>query len=203
MIKRHLDKLGSMQIDLIAPSHGPVYRNPARILDAYREWTAGEPQNLVVLPYVSMHGSTARMVDHLAAALCDRGVSVQLFDLTVSDTGKLAMALVDAATLVLGVPTVHAGPHPLAVYAASLVNALRPKLRFASVIGSYGWGERSVSGIAHLIPNLKVEMLDAVVCKGAPRRQDLLQLDQLAEAIAERHRQLAEARAQLINVGAA
>jgi flavorubredoxin len=144
-----------------------------------------------------MHGSTARMVDHLAAALCERGVSVQLFDLTVSDTGKLAMALVDAATLVVGASTVHAGPHPLAIYAASLVNALRPKLRFVSVIGSYGWGERSVSGIARLIPNLKVELLETVVCKGTPLPQHLLQLDQLAEAIAARHHQMAAERAQL------
>lgn len=46
---------------------------------------------------------------------------------------------VDAATLVVGAPTIHAGPHPLVVNAAYLPNALRPKVRFASIVGSYGW----------------------------------------------------------------
>jgi len=67
---------------------------------------------------------------------------VELFDLPVTDTGKLAMSLVDAATIVVGTPTVLAGPHPAAAYATFLANALRPKARFVSIIGSDLWGAR-------------------------------------------------------------
>jgi flavorubredoxin len=71
--------------------------------------------------------------------------------------GKLAMALVDAATIVVGTPTFLAGPHPYAAYAAFLANALRPKINFLSIIGSYGWGGKAVETLAGMIPNLKVK----------------------------------------------
>jgi flavorubredoxin len=136
-----------------------------------------------------MHGSTQRMVDHLVDSLMERGITVRPFDLVVTDLGSLAAALVDAATLVVGAPTVLVGPHPQVVYAAFLANALRPKLRFASIIGSYGWGSKMVETIQALIPNLKVEILSPVVVKGYPKPDDLKALDRLADGILERHRQ--------------
>jgi len=189
IIQRHLEKLEGYDIRLIAPSHGPMHDRPAFIVDAYRDWMSSDPRNLVVLPYVSMHGSTQVMVDHLVDALITRGVTVERFDLTVTDIGKLAMALVDAATVVIGTPTVLAGPHPAVVQAAVLANALRPKVEFASVIGSYGWGGRAVEQIASLIPNLKVEILDTVLCKGLPRESDLQAIESLAETIATKHKE--------------
>ncbi len=111
-IEKNLERLKGYQIDMIAPSHGPMYNRPAFIMDAYRDWVSDKPRNEVVLPYVSMHGSTKVMVDHLVGALADRGVTVKQFNLESTDIGKLAMALVDAATLVIGTPTVLVGPHP-------------------------------------------------------------------------------------------
>jgi flavorubredoxin len=189
IIRKNMDKLEGREIDMIAPSHGPIYGRPPFILDAYRDWISDEAKNIVVLPYVSMHGSTEKMVDTFVAALAERGVTVYQFDLTVTDIGKLAISLVDAATLVLGTPTVLAGPHPLALYAANLANALRPKLKFASVIGSYGWSTKAVQQISEAISNLKVEMLDPVICKGYPGEEDLEALDKLADAIAEKHKE--------------
>ncbi len=190
VIQRNLDKLSSYQIDLIAPSHGPMYKNPSFIVDAYRDWSSDQPKNIVVLPYISMHGSTKAMVEHLVNALAARGVTVYQFELSSTDIGKLAIALVDAATIVIGTPTVHVGPHPLVFYAAHLANALRPKLRFASIIGSYGWNSKAVEQIAGLIPNLKVEVLEPVICKGFPREKDFAELERLADEIAARHGKL-------------
>lgn len=188
-IEKNLEKLESYDIQLIAPSHGPIYDRPAFILDLYREWVSGPPRNLAVIPYASMHGSTEKMVKRLAATLADQGVRVEVFDLAVTDIGKLAMALLDAATVVVGTCTVLTGPHPLAVYATVLANALKPKAEFLSVVGSYGWGGKAVETLAGLIPNLKVEVLDPVLCKGLPREADLQALDQLARAIAEKHKE--------------
>ncbi len=190
-IRRNLERVLAKDIRTIAPSHGPVYGQPAFILQAYQDWVADAVKNEVVLPYVSMHGSTQKMAAALVSALVARGVKVHLFDLTVTDIGKLAIALVDAATLVLGTPTVHVGPHPAAHYAAHLANALRPKLRFASVIGSYGWSTKVVEQVAGLLPNLKVELLPPVICRGDPRPATFAELDALAAAIAERHARLA------------
>lgn len=189
VIEKNIEKLKGYDIQMIAPSHGQIYDRPAWILDAYRDWVRGAPHNLVVLPFVSMHGSTRQLVDHLASSLVERGVRVELFNLAVADIGKLAMALVDAATIVVGVPTVLAGPHPMAAYATLLANALRPKAKYLSIIGSYGWGGKTVETLAGMIPNLKVEVLDPVLCKGLPSVNDFEALDELAGMIAKRHQE--------------
>jgi len=189
VITKNIEKLKAYDIQMIAPSHGQIYDRPEWIMDAYRDWVMGAPHNLVVLPFVSMHGSTRQLVDHLVSGLVDYGVRVELFNLAVTDIGKLAMALVDAATVVVGVPTVLAGPHPLAAYATLLANALRPKAKFLSIIGSYGWGGKTVETLAGMIPNLKVEVLEPVLCKGIPSVTDFEALDKLVSTIAEKHKE--------------
>ena len=188
-IQKHLERLKSYAIDIIAPSHGPAYNKPEFILKAYHSWVFDEPKNVVVLPYISMHGSTHKMVEYFVEALTERGVTVKQFDLTVTDLGKLAMSLVDAATVVVGTPTVLAGPHPNVISAVFLANALRPKLRFVSIIGSYGWGGKTVEQLSAMLPNLKVEVLPPVLCKGFPREADFKALDNLAETIAQKHKE--------------
>ena len=189
VIEKNLEKLASYDIEMIAPSHGQIYPRPSFIMDAYRDWILGPPRNTVVLPYVSMHASTKQMVDYFVSALVEKGVRVEQFNLVVTDIGKLAMALVDAATVVVGTPTVLAGPHPLAAYSAFLANALRPKTKFLSIIGSYGWGGKTVETLAGMIPNLKVEVIDPVLCKGVPSESDFKALDALAATIAEKHKE--------------
>jgi len=190
IIAKNLDKIEKYEIDLIAPSHGPIYNHPQYIIDAYRDWGSETPKNSVVIPFVSMHGSTMILVQRLVSRLVEAGITVHLFNLAVTDIGKLAISLVDAATIVIGTPTVLVGPHPLALNAATLANALRPKVKFASIIGSYGWGGKAVEQIVSAIPNLKVELLDPVLCKGHPGLDDLEAIDNLAAAIAEKHRDL-------------
>jgi len=187
-IQKHLEKLKGYEIDIIAPSHGPMYDKPSFILEAYRGWVFDPPRNIVVIPYISMHGSTQKMVDYFVGALADRSVTVKQFNLSVVDMGKLAMALVDAATMVIGTPTVLVGPHPNVAYAAFLANALRPKLQFVSIIGSYGWGSKAVEQLKGMIPNLKVEVLEPVIIKGFPKESDFRAVDNLAETITQKHK---------------
>ena len=189
IIAKNLEKLANLPLQMIAPSHGQIYDQPAWILEAYRDWVLQPPRNLVVLPFVSMHGSARMMVDHLTAALTERGVTVELFNLVVADIGKLAMALVDAGTIVVGTPTVLAGPHPLAAHAAFLANALRPKAQYLSIIGSYGWGGKTVEALAGMIGNLKVEVLEPVLCKGMPEQTTYSALEHLADTIAQKHQE--------------
>ena len=189
IIKKNLDKLAPYDIKIIAPSHGQLYPRPSFIIDAYRDWTTASPKNKVVIPYVSMHESTKLMVDHLVSALVERDVMVEQFNLIVTDIGKLAMALLDAATIVIGTPTFLAGPHPYAAYGAFLTNALRPKAKFLSIIGSYGWGGKTVETLAGMIPNLKVEVIDPVLCKGVPSEDAFKALDDLADTIAKKHKE--------------
>ncbi len=189
-IKKHLERISTLNIDIIATSHGPAYNRPEFILNAYRDWSSDNVKNQVVLPFVSMHGATRIMSDYFVDALISRGIGVLRFDLTNSDTGELAEALVDAATVVIGTPTILSGAHPLALYAAILANALRPKTRYASIIGSFGWGGKMLEQITLALPNLKLQFLDPVVAKGHPKEADFRALDRLADEILAKHREL-------------
>jgi len=191
-VKRHLARLEGLEVEIVAPSHGPVLDRPGLILDAYRDWASDRVKNEVVLAYVSMHGSTRIMADHFVEALISRGVAVRRFDLTDYDLGDLAESLVDAATIVIGTPTMLAGAHPLALYAATLANALRPKTRYASVIGSFGWGGKMLEQITESLSGLQLQFLDPVVAKGRPKEADFAALDRLADEIASLHQKLAE-----------
>jgi len=188
-VNANLANLDSLDVEIIAPSHGPVYDKPGFIIDAYKDWSSDKVKNEVVVAYVSMHRSTGKMVSHFVETLIEKGIKVRQFELATVDIGKLAMALVDAATIVIGSPTVLAGPHPCAAYAAFLTNALRPKTKFVSIIGSYGWGGKMVERLTGMMPNIKAEILEPVLAKGEPKEADYAALDRLANEILVKHKE--------------
>jgi flavorubredoxin len=100
------------------------------------------------------------------------------------------MSLVDAATIVVGASTMLVGPHPLAYYATYVVNAVRPKTKFVSIIGSYGWAGNTVDVLKSLVTNIKVELIEPVYIKGYPKEADFKALDRLAEEIHKKHKDL-------------
>ncbi len=151
--------------EMILPSHGPIYKNPDFILDLYADWSADEGKNLVLLPYVSMYKSTEEMIEYLAKKLASKGIDTQVFDIVTGDLGDLAMGLVDATTLVMGCSMVLAGPHPMAANVAYLANLLRPKTKFASIVGSYGWGGNLTGKLGEMLSGLKLEMVEPLLIK--------------------------------------
>lgn len=188
MCKKYTQMLKDMKVDMILPSHGPVYTNPNYILDLYADWTSDTPKNLVALPYVSMYESTKDMIDYLSDKLEAKGVKTFKFDIVDDDLGDLAMALVDAATIVMGTSMVLAGPHPMAVNVAYLAAVLRPKAKFASLVGSYGWGGNLFGLIADLLKPLKLDLVEPLQVKGKPTEEDFKKLDDMAEQIYEKHK---------------
>jgi len=187
-IQNHLQMLKKLTIAIIAPSHGPVYEHPDFILKNYQEWVSDSVRNEVVIPYVSMHGSTEAMVNYLVEQLISRGARVTPYHLTNTDIGELAMALVEAATIILASPTVLTGPHPQIAYAAYLCHILRPKARFVGIIGSFGWGSKMEHDILQIISNLKVDLLTSVISKSFPRAEDFRKLDKLVNQIILKHK---------------
>ena len=189
-VKKNLDRVSSLAIDMIAPSHGPVYDEPQFIMDAYKEWTSDAVSNLVLVPYVSMHESTLKMVDFFVEKLIEKDIPVRPFNIIGGDIGQLAVDLVDAATIVLASPQVLATAHPAAANVAFLANALRPKTKFVSIIGSYGWGGKMVETLVSMITNLKVEVLEPVMSKGSPDEEAYTALEELADKIAAKHKEI-------------
>lgn len=189
-IRKNIEKLSDLNIEMIAPSHGPIWKHPQTIVNSYKEWISEKVENEVVIPFVSMHESTRIMVDYLIDELIKKDIIVKPFNLTKTDTGDLAMSLVDTATVIVATPMVLAGAHPAAVYATFLMNALRPKTKFVGIIGSYGWGGKMVDQLKGLLGNLKVEFFDPVLVKGRPVENDFEELDKLVEQIVENHKNL-------------
>ena len=110
--------------------------------------------------------------------------------LSKTDIGELAMAMVDAATIVLAAPMVLAGPHPLAIYTAYLANALRPKAKFASFIGSYAWGGKLLETIKGILSNFKGEFLEPILARGYPKKADFENLERLADEVLSKHKEI-------------
>lgn len=193
-VKKYTEQLKNMDIEIIAASHGPLYDNPDFIISAYADWASDETKGDVVIPYVSMYESTGKMVEYLTNRLIEKGLKVTPFNLPETDLGELAISLVDATTIVFGASIVLAGPHPSAVYAASIINALRPKTRFITSIGSFGWadklGEKMPDQVKALMPSLKTESLTPVMVKGRPEKEAFVRLDELAEEIYNKHMSL-------------
>jgi flavorubredoxin len=190
LIRGHLEKIKKLDINMIAPSHGPIYQNPNFIIQAYEEWISDQPKNIVLLPWISMHGSTEKMVEYLSEKLIANGVEVEPYDISKADIGELTMATVDAATIILAAPTILTNIHPMAELVAYWVSILRPKAKAYGFIGSYGWGGKTVDTVKSLLGGLKADIFEPVLVKGLPTEEDYKTLDKLAEAIVEKHRVL-------------
>ena len=186
MAKRGLEKTASLGMNMIAPSHGPIYRNPEKIVSQYRKWTSGETDRKATIAYATMWGSTELIVKPLVETLRSEGIEVAVYNLAVTDLGDLAADLVDSRAIVLGSPTVLTGAHPLAFYASYLAKALKPPAKFAAVVSSYGWGGGAVKQIAETIAPLGMEMVGTVDINGPPSADDIGQVVELGKKLALR-----------------
>ncbi len=190
LCKKYTKLVKEMNPDFVLPSHGPIYNNPEFILNAYEDWSNDMGKNLVVTPYVSMYGSTEEMVKYVSKKLEDNGINVYLYDIVRDDLGDLAVELVDATTIIIGASMVLAGPHPMAFNACALANVLKPKVKFISIIGSYGWGGKLVETLAGLLTSIKPEVIEPVIVKGKLKQDEYAKLDDLVNTIIEKHKDL-------------
>lgn len=185
--QKYLDKVEALNPAIIAPSHGPVYKEPKFIIDLYRKWVS-QKENKMILLSVSMYGSTDAMADYLQKQVEAKGIQVKRYDAVHLNVTGLANDLVDAKGIIVASPTVLTGPHPMVMEPLCLLNVLRPSIQYVGLIGSYSWGTQIAAQVLNLIPNLKtVPVLDPVLIKGYPKKDGFESLDLLANQIAEKH----------------
>jgi len=185
-----IEKVKKLGPKMIAPSHGMIWRDPKVILDEYTKWTGEKFQKKVMIVYVSMWGSTEKMVLALRDALVNRGVAVLLFDIPNTEIGHIAKELVDTPVVVVGAPTVLGGVHPVAAYATMLVKVLRAPTKYTAVLTSYGWSGGAVKALQGILEGSKIEVLDVVEVKGPPKKTEFDKVVQLADKIEEKLRQV-------------
>ncbi len=185
-IRKNIEKIKQFEIKYIAPSHGPVYQKPEIIINAYEDWISDRVEKKVLIPYISMHGSTKKIVEHITDKFIENGIEVIPINLITADVGQIAMELVDTAGVIFATPYVLAGAHPAVVSTAYLANALRPKVKVASIVASYGWGGLGVKQIQNMLSNLKVEFVEPVLIKGYPKESDFKKLDEFVKTFSNK-----------------
>ena len=186
MGKRALDKVRELDIKLVATSHGPIHRNPERIMEAHEKWTTGETKDKIIVVYASMWKSTEKMVKQLTAVLEERGIDTPVYNLAHADIGEIAKDLVDARGIVLGTPTVVGKMHPLAVYASHLVSILRPPAKYGVVLTSYGWGKGALAHASEMLGPTGLEVVGAMEVNGPPSKDDYSEVRAIAESLADK-----------------
>jgi len=181
-----IEKVKKLDPKMIAPSHGVIWRDPKVILEPYAKWTTEQMEKKVMIAYVSMWGSTEKMVKALNEELVKRGIQVNVFDLPATDIGHVAKELVDTPVVVVGGPTVLNLIHPSAAYATLLVKQLRAPTKYVALLTSHGWSGGAVKFVQSLLEGMKVEVLDAIDVKGPPKQAEFDRIAQLADKIADR-----------------
>ena len=181
--QKGLSKLSDFDVKIIAPSHGPIHRVPEVIRGAYEKWANGETKQKVTIVYATMWLSTEKMLQPLIQTLLSNGIEVIVYNLAVSDIGNIAKDLVDSRAIVLATPTVLGGMHPLAVYAAYLVRALRPPTKFGVVLTSYGWGGGALRHAQEILAPDKLEVVGALEINGPPKEKDIEKIIEIGKQL--------------------
>jgi len=184
--RRGMDKIKDLDIQLIAPSHGPIHKNPTRILEAYDKWTRGETRDKAIVVYVTMWKSTEKMVKQMVETLEENDVEAPLYNLATADIGDIAKDLVDSRGIVLGTPTVLGRMHPLAVYASHLVKVLKPPLKYGVVLTSFGWGKGALSHASEVLGPTGLEVVGALEVNGPPSAEDYEEIRKIGDKLASK-----------------
>ena|SRR5271157_126477 len=182
--QKGLEKIKDLPIEIIGPSHGPVYRNPQRILQAYRKWANGETKQKAIIVYATMWNSTEKMIRPIIDILSSEGIETVVHNLVFADIGDVAKDLVDSRAIILGTPTVLNGAHPLAVYATYLVKALKPSAKYAVVLSSYGWGGGAIKHVQETLGPTKMEIVGTLEINGPPTESDIDKIVDIGKTLA-------------------
>ena len=189
-LRKALDKLDGLDIKIIGPSHGPVYRNPRRILDAYNKWAKGPLEKKAVVIYVSMYGSTAALEKTVVKAMEEEGIDVVAYNMVRSDVSHIVTDLVDSSAIVFGSPSFYGGMHPRLASSVELIRSIKPRGKIVAVFGSYGWGGGAAKEIKARLAPAGFDVIETLEIKGPPREEALDKARALGKLVADKVKEI-------------
>lgn len=165
----------NIKIDMIAPSHGIIWRkDPLKIINAYTKWAKNETLKKAVIVYETMWHSTETMAKKIAQGLADSGVSVKLYDITASDVTEVMKEMLDAKAFIFGSSTHDNDMLNNIAGFLEFFKGLKAKNRIAGAFGSYGWSGGAVKEIEEVIRAAGVELaIPSVSVKYVPDEGEL------------------------------
>ena len=188
-----LEKMAGIEIGMIAPSHGLIWRKhfPA-ILANYRDWANHRPKPKVLVIYDTMWESTAAMAQAILDGASQPGVRASLISIRRSNLTHIAAEMLDAAAVAFGSSTLNRGMMPMAAATLCYLEGLRPVGKAAVAFGSYGWGLGGPEAIDQALRRLDWEILrEPLRARWRPTPEILDQCRQTGQSLADRAKSLA------------
>jgi flavorubredoxin len=182
---REVEDLG-IEIEMIAPSHGVIWKNPARIIDAYAKWANFEGEDKLVIVYDTMWKSTAKLARAIAEGAGSRGVEVRMFHVRNDAWSDIMTEILDAKGVAIGSPTMHNTIFPPVAGFLEYMRSLKPKNKIGFAFGSYGWGGGAVKAITKILESLKFEIIEPFQVKFRPTEDELKRAFEMGEKLAEK-----------------
>ena len=169
-----IQKLG-LKIDMIAPSHGVIWRkNSMKIITSYLKWAKGEAEKKVVIVYDTMWKSTEKMAKAILNGINNEGIKVKLYRLPVSDEGDIIGELLETKGILVGSATINNGILPTVAPFLREMEGLRPRNKLAAAFGSYGWGGGAIATIEKSLKSAGMELVaPAITAKWVPDNDEL------------------------------
>ena len=151
-VTRALGVLGGLDFDMIAPSHGVIWRSHvAEILETYGKWSSLQPDEYAIVVYDSMWHTTEVMAQQILEAFIEAGIPARLFDLKVDHISDIMTEVLSARYIAVGSPTLNNGMMPTVASFLWYLKGLSPKGRIGIPFGSYGWGQNGPQEMAELL----------------------------------------------------
>jgi flavorubredoxin len=163
LIEKVVENLGKfkIEIDMICPDHGIMWRkDPARIINAYLEWSRQKPRKKAIVVFDTMWHSTERMAEAIVDGLNEVGVTAKPMRLGKWDRSEVMTEILDAGAVIVGSPTLNNQFLPAVSDFLTYMKGLKPKNKIGAAFGSYGWSGESVKLINDELNAMKFDMID-------------------------------------------
>ncbi len=187
-VLKALPVVGSLDIEMIAPDHGLIWRGAMckEIVDLYRTMAEQKPRKRAVIVYDSMWSSTERLAYAVCGGLEENGVPATLLSAKKNHHSAIMTALADASALAVGSPTHNNGVLPYIMSALTYIKGLRPKILVGGAFGSYGWSGESPKILQQYLTDMNIEMpAEPVRVQWRPKHEDLVKAHELGKSMAE------------------
>jgi flavorubredoxin len=186
-----LEALQGIEIEVIGPSHGVIWRKYIpEIIATYGKWARGETGKKALVVYDTMWGSTEQMAQAICRGLVEEGVPTKVYRLRVSDNSDIVQEVLETRGFVLGSPTLNNGVFPSVAEFSTYIKGLRPKGRIAAVFGSYGWGKGTTTkALAADLRTAGMDVMEELQVQFVPHEDALNRCVELGREVAKRIKQ--------------
>ncbi len=192
IIKQKIEEIGKLglEIDMIAPDHGVVWKNPGKIIQMYLDMAGGKAEERAVVIYDTMWQNTGKMALHIAEGIRNEGLDVKVIKLRATPLSVAIKELWRARGALIGSPTLNNTLFPSVGEFLTYLKGLRPKYRIAGAFGTFGWAGGAVKETTEALKKMGLEVFEpGVDAHYRPSAEDAVKCMDFGREFAKRLRE--------------